>query len=91
MDTSTKERFTSKDLWLRLLLMLGFGIISYVVACLVWLIAVIQIMLAFIMGKPNQNLLNLGEGLSKYMYSLFRFLTYNTEEKPFPFTSWSGK
>jgi hypothetical protein len=36
----------------------------------------------------NENLKKLGETISTWSYQAFLFLTYNTDEKPFPFSDW---
>jgi hypothetical protein len=90
MEASFKQRFLSKEHWLRILFMIAFGVVGWIVQYIIWAIAVIQVILTFAMGAPNQNLLRLGGGLSAFLYHILRFLTYTTEEKPYPFTPWPG-
>jgi hypothetical protein len=56
----------------------------------VWVIAVFQLISLLLTGQINQNLLPFGQGLSTFLYQVLRFLTFNTEEKPFPFSEWPG-
>lgn len=90
MDDSLKEKLLSKDKWLRVLFMIAFAIAGNFVQYIVWFIAVIQVVLTLVTGSPNQNLVRLGQGLSAFAYHIMRYLTYNVEEKPYPFTPWSG-
>ncbi|MDX1486673.1 MAG: DUF4389 domain-containing protein, partial [Acidiferrobacterales bacterium] len=53
-------------------------------------VVVLQFLLTLFTGKTNQRLLSFGEALSTFFYQIFRFLTYNTEDKPFPFGPWPG-
>lgn len=39
-------------------------------------------------GKPNEALTDFGQQLSDYIYNILRFLTFNSEYKPFPFDNW---
>ena len=86
-----KEKYLIKDKWLRGLNMLLFIVIKYVVSWLILLIAVLQFILDILLGKPNDKLINFTENLNFYYYQIVNFLTYNSEEKPFPFTSWPNR
>jgi len=88
VDQDMKERLRSKDRWLRILYMLIFAVVNYFLQILVWIIAGVQFILDAIVNKPNKNLLHFGDGLSRFSYQILEFLTYNTEEKPFPFSPW---
>ena len=39
-------------------------------------------------GRVNERLLAFGQSLSMYNYQIIRYLTYNSEEKPFPLNPW---
>ena len=36
-------------------------------------------------GKVNPELREVGQSLARYIYENIRYLTYNTDERPFPF------
>ena len=76
--------------FVRALFMILFVIIYYVVEWLVVAVAVFQFVIVLITGKQNGNLTEFGEGLSRFIYQIARFLTFNTEDKPFPFSEWPG-
>ena len=88
MDPEIKENLASSNTWGRALFMLLFGII-YSVSKVV-LIAVVFLQFCFVLftNSPNDRLLQLGAELSEFVYRIFLFLTYNSEEKPFPFADW---
>lgn len=83
-----KENFKEGSKWIRLLFMVLFVIFHYVVRVLVYLVAIVQFITVLCVNRPNENLLKFGQSLSYYSYQIFRFLTYNTNEKPFPFGAW---
>jgi len=39
--------------------------------------------------RSNANILNFGRSLSTYHYHILLFLTFNTEQLPFPFSDWN--
>jgi hypothetical protein len=62
------------------LLMAGRLVISLVV--------IVQFALVLLTGNDNENLRNLGQGLGKWVYQTLMFLTFNADDKPFPFNEW---
>ncbi len=36
-------------------------------------------------GEVNRELRQIGQAIAGYMYEIIRFLTFNTDDKPFPF------
>jgi len=52
------------------------------------LLVVFQFLVTLFTGKANEPLLKLGTNLSTYFYQIIQFQTFNTEEKPFPFSPW---
>ena len=88
MDDELRQRLTSKHLWSRALYMVLF-VVAYVVAeTLITLAAIFQFLSVLITGSANSPLLKFGLNLSTYIYQIVRFQTFNTEEKPFPFSDW---
>ena len=76
--------------FIRALFMVLFVIIYYVAEWLVVAVAVFQFVVVLITGKQNGNLTTFGDGLSRFVYQIAKFLTFNTEDKPFPFSEWPG-
>jgi hypothetical protein len=54
------------------------------------LVAVVVIQFGFVLitGERNQKLLDFGATLGKFIYQILQFVTFNSEEKPFPFADW---
>ncbi len=88
MDEEIKERLRSRDLWLRALYMVFFAIVSVIVRAVITLLAFVQFIAILLTGHANEPLLQLGNNLSVYAYQIIRFVTFNTEMQPFPFSSW---
>ena len=80
----------ARQTWLRGLFMLLFAVISRVAELVLLTVAVLQFLWALATGQSNARLCAFGESLSRYLYQVFRFLTFDTEDKPFPFSDWPG-
>lgn len=90
MDNNLKEKLLVKSKWLRGLFMLFFIIIKYLVSWLIAIIALFQFATDLITGQPNNRLLDFTKHLNLYLLQVVNFLTFNSEDKPFPFTNWPG-
>lgn len=87
-----KENVKDTKAWIRLLFMLLFGVIYSVAEVVLTLVVVFQFLCVLFSGSKNEKALLLGSQLSAFVYQVFNYLTYNSEEKPFPFADWpSGK
>ena len=86
MDDLTKARLTNLDTWKRGLFMVVFAIISTVAKLLVSLVAVFQFFTVLFKGQTNTAVIPFGQNLSTYTYQITLFLTFNTDDMPFPFT-----
>ena len=91
MDEQTKANLGNDSIWIRLMYMLLLGL-AYTVAEAVYLIVVIfQWLAALVTGQVNRPLHEFGANLSRYIYEILRFQTFNTEQKPFPFSDWPNE
>ena len=88
MEQQTKTNLLNKETWLRLLYMAVFGLLSFVARIVIWVVAVLQFLLVLITGEGNSNLRDLGQGASKWTYQAYMFVTFNSDNKPFPFSDW---
>lgn len=73
--------------WLRVLFMLGFAILLYLVIAPVFIVLmVVQALFVLITGDSNENLRLLGAAIGQYVLQILLFISYNSETKPFPFS-----
>ncbi|CAM3511230.1 DUF4389 domain-containing protein [Parendozoicomonas haliclonae] len=86
-----KENVSSTSIWMRIVYMVLFYIAGHIAIALILLIAVAQALLTLVTGSANQNLLEFSTGLNRYLHQMASFMTFNSEEKPFPFTDWPGQ
>jgi len=83
-----KQGIATEAFWLRIIFMLFFVVAYQIAEILLGLSILIQVIFVAITGEKNLFLQQAGASLSRYAYQVYRFLTYNREEKPFPFTAW---
>ena len=76
------------NVWLRLFFMVLTLFCLWVARILLWFVAIFQFLLVLFAGKDNDNLRNFGQGLSKWVQQCLLFVTFNSEEKPYPFNEW---
>lgn len=85
----------SKNRWLRGLFMLLFLIVYEIAEVILITLTVVQFLFSVITGNDNNNLRSFGNSLGQYVKQIVGYLTYNSEERPFPFAEWpvpeSGK
>src|SRR5690606_11586995 len=83
-----KSNLLSSRHWLRLVFMLLFAALLQVASIIMWVLVVLQFVFSLITGQDNINLRRFAYSLSTYIYQTLKFLTYSSEEKPFPFADW---
>jgi hypothetical protein len=88
MDQSLKEKLSAKSKWIRFVYMLFFLVVTFIVKLILWFITAFQFVVVLFTDHPNKIVLDFGDHLSNYIYQIFRFLSYNSDEKPFPFQPW---
>ncbi|MDP7667188.1 MAG: DUF4389 domain-containing protein [Rhodospirillales bacterium] len=88
MTRSTKENVSDTNTWLRGLFMLLFAVVFKIAAILVLALAILQFLFKVFSGNVNQRLRAFGDDLGAYVAEIIRFLCYQTERKPYPFSQW---
>jgi len=81
-----KENLAKQSKWLRLLWMVAFSFVYYVAIGILWLIVVTQFLFSLFTNSPNENILKLSNGFRNYMVQILDFITYQSDDKPFPFS-----
>jgi hypothetical protein len=77
-----------RSIWLRGLLMILMAMVFQISATLLALGAIIQFVLALLSETPNARLIAFGQSLGLYLSQIASFVTFATEEVPFPFSAW---
>ena len=88
MDEELKKNMLERKTWFRGLYILLFLILYAVAKVIIFAIIAFQFVLILITGKPNAQLVKLGQGLSTYSYQILTFLTFNSDYHPYPLGTW---
>lgn len=83
-----KSNLLSSKHWLRLVFMLLFAVFLYLASIVVSVVVVLQFLFSLVTGQDNTNIRQFGSSLATYIFQTLKFLTYSSEEKPFPFADW---
>lgn len=86
MSDDFVENVQKKQHWLRIFYMLVFLVALYVSGVIILVLVAAQALFTLISGSDNANLRRLGNSLSIYVQQILQFLTYNSEQRPFPFS-----
>ena len=78
------------DLGLRLLYMVLFAIVFWILSWTLAVVALLQLVLRLVNGRPHAEVAHFGSGLARYASRIIEFLTFVTETLPYPFSAWSA-
>jgi len=83
-NTETGKR----KIWVRGFFMLLMALVYQVTGTVMFIVTIIQFVLALLSDEPNDRLVSFGRSLGKYLQQLAHFLTFASEQVPFPFSEW---
>ncbi|MCP1726771.1 hypothetical protein J2T60_000736 [Natronospira proteinivora] len=83
-----KEHVTARQTWLRLVYMVIFLFFAWVASFVFGVVILVLFLWHLFSGKPNPQVKAFGQSMSSWGYQVLRFLSYNSEELPFPFDAW---
>lgn len=83
-----KRNVTARTTWVRLLFMALFGVVFWLLHCVLAVVVGLQFLIVLATGSPNKRLLTFGHELGIYYHDIVVFLTFKTDAKPFPFSDW---
>jgi hypothetical protein len=88
MDDEVKGNLKNADVWMRLLYIVIFYLFYGAAKVVLFVMVVYQFLSTLFTGKTNERLLDFGRQLSEYIYQTVKFLSYTSDDKPFPFADW---
>lgn len=84
-NKAVKQNISSGPTWLRLFFMLVIIFLYGVTRAVLGAVVVVQFFWVLFTSESNEQLKQLGQQLASYTYQIVRYLTFNTEDRPFPF------
>jgi hypothetical protein len=80
-----EKNIKSRATWIRLFFMIILGLLYGLSRLVTVAVVIIQFFHVLLQGDKNESLLTFGHSLAIYSYQVVDYLTFNREEKPFPF------
>jgi hypothetical protein len=68
--------------------MIVLSVAFNVAEVIIFAVVAFQFLASLFTGQPNDRLARFGRNLARYLQQITVYLTFTTEEKPFPFTPW---
>ncbi|MGH6639089.1 MAG: DUF4389 domain-containing protein [Polaromonas sp.] len=91
MNDQTSDAAAPRRLWVRVLLMLLLAAAFQLAAWLLLFVALLQLLLTVATDAPNSRLRSFGRSLGRYIAQIADFVSFGTEEPPFPFSEWPAE
>ncbi len=88
MEQETKANLGQRSTWMRLVYMILFVVVFNIVEVVAGVVVVVQFLSKLISGRVNEQLRGLGQKLGAYLYEIVAFLTFHTDDMPYPFSPW---
>jgi len=90
MSSNLKTNLGRGSTWIRGLYMLLFAVLFNVAEIVLAAVAIFQFLANLVTGGVNRRLQTFGTNLAAYLQATSAFLTYASEDKPFPIGPWPG-
>lgn len=88
-SSDLEENVKQKSTWVRLFFMLALAFLYGLSRFVIGAVIVIQFFYVLLTGEAKDELKAFGHSLAIYSYEIIEYLTFNTNDKPFPFEgSW---
>lgn len=86
--TENNDTPGKRKIWVRGFFMLLMAFVFQVASTVVFVVTVVQFVIMLLSDTPIARLVAFGRSLGRYIEQIVNFLTFATEEVPFPFSDW---
>ena len=84
-----EENLKSRSTWVRFLFICIYAALVWLASLVGAFVVVLGFFWKLFTGEVNASLREAGQGIASYIYRAVRYMTFNTDAKPFPFgESW---
>ncbi|MDQ7016775.1 MAG: DUF4389 domain-containing protein [Gammaproteobacteria bacterium] len=91
MKEETKAALIEQHKWQRFMYMIAFAFVLQTGGLILMGIVIFQFIKYLLNGEPQARLSQFSESLAIYVYQVVRFLTFASDDKPFPFAPWPSQ
>jgi hypothetical protein len=88
VEQEFKKHISERSTWIRGLYMLLFLLIYKIAEVVMLAVALFQFASKLLTGDTNQRVQVFSRSLCLFIFQVWRFLTFTSEELPFPFAPW---
>lgn len=85
MSEDYKQNIKDHNTWMRGLYIVLFTIIYSVTEIIIALVVIFQFLSLLLTQQKNSKLLIFGKNLSTFIYQILSYVTFNSNERPYPF------
>lgn len=86
MSDDYKQNIKDHSTWMRGLYIVLFTVIYSVTEIVIALIVTFQFLSVLLTRQTNDKLLSLSMSLSTYIFQILKYVTFNSSERPYPFS-----
>lgn len=86
--STTSPTDQPRSLLSRFLYMVLFMIVYSLSESIIFVLALVNLLFAVFRDGPHPGVTRFGRQVAEYVRQVVRFLSFDTEELPFPFTKW---
>lgn len=86
MNTVVSDK--PENIWMRGVYILLFSFIYSAAKVVLIAVVVLQFMFILFTQEKNEKVLAFGADLTEFLYQIFRYVTFNSDTRPFPFADW---
>ena len=90
MNDHTRTISRDDSVWARMLFAILFACLFYFAQILLGAVVVVQFLARLLAGRTVAALGGFGQGLATYFYAVMRFLTFGSDDMPWPFAPWNS-
>jgi hypothetical protein len=91
MTNNSDATGSKHNIWVRALFMLLMGLAFQVSGTVLCFVTAIQFILVLLNDAPNARLVSFGRSMGSYLRQIVYFLTFVSENIPFPFSDWPAE
>ena len=92
IDTvALSENIKEPSIWVNFFLKVIYLIFLNFIIPFLGFITLLQLLFSLGSKKPNDNLISFSKKISIYIYQIINFITYSSDERPWPFNTFPDK
>lgn len=90
-EEDLKKNVKDREAWFRFAIMVVLGGAFYITCMITFAVAFVQFFARLFSGAAFAGLIEFGDNIATYQAQLTRYLTFASDDKPFPFSSFPEK